>query len=850
VNDSHSPNPRWGWLPVVIAIAFSLGIALLIYGPHLFNLTVPFEGDARAHIFKIDIMHSYLSHSSWPQWVSYWYNGFPMDPFYPPGFYFLGSILTFIVGQSVIAYKLLLFLALILNGLTIYFFSRRFLKFNLIASISCLLAYEGSAALLVNYLYGEGPNLLGWSVIVLFITVYLNRIPENKFHRRRGILVPGLLLGVSILIHPFPVIFASLAVIVFHLIWKLHHRSIPVWPQIIYFILVFITGGMIGTFYWLPALLTFRYASPIYVHTNDIWIGGVPYVLSVIMLSLIVAVIVRRKLKGDFKFDFLLVCSILAAALGFGATRFIPFGIGTLLHEFRFATIISPFFCILLIGYLIKYQMLTIKKESIFLAFLISCGLTAAVYFVGKSDFIALILNVSSSLGNNDFSASDYILNDLVSFGIIMPLFFVILLISFSLDFHPSETLRRNIFPALSISACLILIVGILPLFSTWDKGNMKRLFSYVDNYRQPAYGQLMQSVKNNRLIVPPGSGYLTEGDSPVTFGWRWGVETINGPYNQGDPKFFKYTVYLEWENRWLEYETTRENLMQEGAAGYLFVRNSRPAPEDLAGMTSTARNSYGALFQLDQNVARAAAVTPVLLDVQYPEKVTQFFNVLLPHGYRLVFVDVHQVESFMIDKFSYVMVDDLSRLPEYKGKKVLVLVDKQDSPALVQDQGYIQINVPYTSFSDLLFFHGSNGDARGWSNFQRSVSQDMMSNTLAVMQTIGAQISPVFQDMSYHAVNYESSQNRVDVITKPGFTLIKDSYFPYWSIKHGEIIPTTQGFILVNSDSTQITLNYKQPVAYTIAAGVTIITLLGAILILLIVVLLKTGHPDHSRRY
>ena len=56
-------------IPIAAPIVISLVIALLIYGPHLFNLTVPIEEDVRAHIFKIDILHSALSTGRVLSWL-------------------------------------------------------------------------------------------------------------------------------------------------------------------------------------------------------------------------------------------------------------------------------------------------------------------------------------------------------------------------------------------------------------------------------------------------------------------------------------------------------------------------------------------------------------------------------------------------------------------------------------------------------------------------------------------------------------------------------------------------------------------------------------------------------------
>ncbi|MCK4527579.1 hypothetical protein KAW18_09430, partial [candidate division WOR-3 bacterium] len=94
----------------IIVTFTSVAISLLIYASHLFDLSVPVGGDVRSHIFKIDMMYNLLLDGSWPGWCQWWYEGFPLFQFYPPGFYFLGAILTFITKHSVISYKVLLFL--------------------------------------------------------------------------------------------------------------------------------------------------------------------------------------------------------------------------------------------------------------------------------------------------------------------------------------------------------------------------------------------------------------------------------------------------------------------------------------------------------------------------------------------------------------------------------------------------------------------------------------------------------------------------------------------------------------------------------------------------------------------
>ena len=213
---------------------------------------MPGEGDVRSHIFKIELLQSYLSHFSWPQWNPYWYHGIPEDQFYPPGFYFLGAVLSYVVRSGVVAYKVMLFIALAMNGLAVFYFSRRFLKFDTHLAFWCLVVYETTTPTLINLMYGEGPNLLGWSVSVIFLTVYLSQIIENKIHSLVNVVLPGFLLGAAILIHPFPVIFSAIAVVVFHIVWLIHNRHdwrVFIRQHLPYIAGVVLIGMAVGAYY-------------------------------------------------------------------------------------------------------------------------------------------------------------------------------------------------------------------------------------------------------------------------------------------------------------------------------------------------------------------------------------------------------------------------------------------------------------------------------------------------------------------------------------------------------------------------------------------------------------------------
>ncbi len=736
----------------------ALAIACLIYGRHLFDLAVPAEWDVRAHIFKIDFLHHSLANGSWPGWITYWYHGFPMFQYYPPGFYFLGAVLTFVTQNAVISYKLLLFLALMSNGLAIYYFSRRFLKFSFISSVICLLAYQSSAPLLMNYLYGEGPNLLSWTVSVLFFTSYLCRATEGKTHKIRDMAYPGLLLGIAALIHPFPAIFAVLAVIVFHLSEFIRSRDkARARSQLRYLAVVSGIGVVLSITYWLPFLWTMSYASPIYTLTGNAWSGGgITYLEAFSALALVIGLVTRWRMKANAKLDLVIVYFVLAAALGFGLARWLPFG--TFLHEFRFATIMAPFFGIMLIV--------------------------------------------------------------------------------FPLNVKLAEMGRNRLALAAAGAVLLIVVTSVLPFALTYEGAGMRRLFAYCQSYRTTAYAELLQSAQGGRLVIPDRKGYAVEGDAPVTFGWYYGVETANGPYNQGDPKFFKYTVHLEWEDRWLSWGSSRQNLMQEGGAKYIFIRSPNEPYSDMSGLKLIVNNSYGELWELEQDVARAVSVTPILLDVAHPQQASWFFNIMLPEGYKMVFVDAQEVKESLRGKFAYVMVDDESKLSAYQGKTIFMLNNSDGESTVVSGSLFTALNVPYLDYTDRFFYQGEDWDVASrmrFDGFLGDAEARFGTEVLDNLEKLGSEIKPILDDLSYFPVDYNQSEDQIEVHSAPGFTLIKDSYFPYWGIEQGQIISTTQGFMLTYSDDAEILLRYDEPSLNTAADIITLSSLASVVAVLVI---------------
>jgi len=825
-------------IAIVIAILLSLVIAVFFLGRNLFDSSVPIEGDVRSHIFKIELLQNYLANLSWPQWNPYWYHGIPEDQFYPPGFYFLCALLSFIV-PGVVAYKILILITLMLNGLAIYYFARRFLKFDSHLAIWCLLIYETSTPLLINFMFGEGPNLLGWAATIGFLTVYLSQVMENKTAGLLNKLLPGVMLGVAILVHPFPVLFAAMVLVIFYVIWLLHKRS---WrgflqDQLPYLISVSVIGALIGMYYWLPAILTLNHSSPIYSFTRYMWPGGIIYLLVIIFLAIAVTIGTRHRLRGDIKLDLIVISLFLASALGFGATNYLPFGLGSLVQEFRFATIVIPFFGILIILYPLKYREINFTMSKLVTAALV--GIIVAVFAFGVDNREALIAGFQdiSNPGLSSFYAlfSEQFSGSFPSFAIaILPYVIAILFLVLSISPEVMEISKSKPLYILTAGACLLAAASIIPYINTNNSSRLSNLYEYVDNYTTPEYAQIMESIQEGRLIVPMGRGYLTEGDNPVTFARRWNVETVNGPYNQGDPKFFKISVHLEWEERFLNNLYTRENLMNESAARYIFIRNGFALPSSRVGLQTKVANEYGKLLELNQDVSYANQVTPVLIDVDKPRELTEFFNILLPKGYKLVFVEVNDISPDLISKFENVMVDHESKASNYPGKTTFLLTESS-KPDIIKDQNMVKVNVPYLTYTNQIFYHGDEANGYLWSAWDRSSKARITRQMQNALNKTSELMTEYIDSLDYTPVGYEMVDTRIDLESSPGFTLVKNSYFPYWKANHGTVMATTQGFMLVHTDGSDATLNFRKPFYYIFAAVCTVVTLTVFMIVLII---------------
>ena len=540
--------------------------------------------------------------------------------------------------------------------------------------------------------------------------------------------------------------------------------------------------------------------------------------------------------------DTVIVCFIISSIMGFGGTRYLPFGLGSLVQEFRFAAIIVPFLGIVLIFTPLKYKLLRLNTGN--LAFSLGLGFFLTAFIFGLTQRDAFVAGFKALTNVNILNLYQLLSRQFTTtfptFAImIFPYLVVFIFLALSLRGKPTVLGRNKSSYILTGGICLLLLTSFVPYINTAQSANISRLYKYVDNYQQPGYAQIMTSVKDARMIVPMNSGYLTEGDNPVAFGRRWGVETDNGPYNQGDPKFFKFSVHVEWEDRWFNYNWTRENLMQESASKYIFVRGGYGLPANLEGMLMTVNNPYGKLLELNQSVSYANKVTPILIDVKSTRDVTEFFNILLPGGYKMVLVDVHDISPDLINRFQYVMLDDSTKISNYPGKTVFLLNDST-TPYINEHQGIVTLNVPYLTYTNKIFYHGDIADGYMWLGWNGWPGSKITPDIQATVSKSSDLMASYLSQLDYTPAGYQLNDTRIDLETSPGFTLVKDSYFPYWKSRSGSIVTTTQGFMLIDSNAGNVTLEYQRPLYYKLAIICSILGVIAAVILLLVMLITK----------
>jgi uncharacterized membrane protein len=148
---------------------------------------------------------------------------------------------------------------------------------------------------------------------------------------------------------------------------------------------------------------------------------------------------------------------------------------------------------------------------------------------------------------------------------------------------------------------------------------------------------------------------------------------------------------------------------------------------------------------------------------------------------------------------------------------------------------------MPYLTYTNQVFYHGDEANGYmwlGWDSWPGAqLSADMINN----LNGANKLLKTYLDKLTYEPVNYDLKGTTINLGNSSGFTLIKDSYFPYWKSETGSIMSTSQGFMLLDSDSANSVLNYKKPVYYLSASAFSALGLLAMITALIVLAIPKS---------
>jgi len=136
------------------------------------------------------------------------------------------------------------------------------------------------------------------------------------------------------------------------------------------------------------------------------------------------------------------------------------------------------------------------------------------------------------------------------------------------------------------------------------------------------------------------------------------------------------------------------------------------------------------------------------------------------------------------------------------------------------------------TNICNKFFYRGDRGDVSAWRDFESDLSSRLQDEAFIMIQRAGNEIREYLQMLKYEPVDYHGDENRIKLRAEPGFTLLKDSYFPYWSTEQDSILSTSQGFILVYTDDTMTLLSYRKPPINTVVTIISMISLATVVIV------------------
>ena len=336
-----------------------------------------------------------------------------------------------------------------------------------------------------------------------------------------------------------------------------------------------------------------------------------------------------------------------------------------------------------------------------------------------------------------------------------------------------------------------------------------------VINFESNAITHLIPSLNNKRVIVSTRLGRLSRADSLVTYAPFYNFQSVTGAYSQGDPKFFNFTVHIEWEERWLFNKQTLNNIMGAAGADYLLVKETN---KNRSVVDQGTDNKEAMLFSPAMEINQAAITMPALLDVSKKnvQLVTDTINLLLPDGYQLPLVDAHGVDSADYNLFPIIVSEDEGVIQKYP-KAQAYLVFNQDgnfklTGNLASNSSVYLLPLNLAEIKKY-FYQGKPYEYMDWLDFDvQAYKNDYVGKMLDLCMSVNETWNKFKNDnMTMKAVRVDSNNKSIRLSAGPGsFVIIRQSWFPRWQPSGGKLWRTTQGFMLGYLESDQLEIKYQ----------------------------------------
>lgn len=173
-------------------------------------------------------------------WSTEWFLGFPMFQFYPPGFFFISDKLGLLLG-NLLAFKLLIYLSLILFPITVYFcfkslFDQTTGNLALILSFIVIFLREPFSLIYQTLQVGLVAQMFALPFLFLYIGCLWKKGRDSAY-------LLSLLIGLMVIIHPYIAAVAVLYTVIYFVIEKNLFR-----------VLAASTGFLLTAWWWIPVL--------------------------------------------------------------------------------------------------------------------------------------------------------------------------------------------------------------------------------------------------------------------------------------------------------------------------------------------------------------------------------------------------------------------------------------------------------------------------------------------------------------------------------------------------------------------------------------------------------------------